>query len=117
MIIRTIIVREPTHSEDRRLSLRAKLGAKHKMSLRSAGVGFGELVMAIIGKESANAVTQLKERLTHPVISCERCVAGKPALYIVQSEVIDLRVCEKCAQEAQRLGLTVKPMNSTRCAD
>ena len=70
--------------------------------------------MAIIGKEIANTVTQLKERLTHPTISCERCISGRLALYIVRSEVMHLRVCEECAVEAQKLDLTVDPMNSYR---
>lgn len=41
---------------------------------------------------------------------CERCMSGKPARYVVSSDVIHIRVCESCAEEARKLGLTVKPI-------
>jgi hypothetical protein len=71
--------------------------------------------MAII-KESVNAVTYFKKRLTHSTIRCARCISGKQAIYIVRSEIIHLRVCEECAEEARRLGLIVEPLNSNKHA-
>ncbi len=67
-----------------------------------------------MGKEIVQAAIDFKGGLTHPAISCERCVSSKPALYIVRSELMHLRVCEQCASEARRLRLAVEPMNSSR---
>jgi hypothetical protein len=40
---------------------------------------------------------------------CDRCYGGKRAQYEVSSDIIHIRVCFECAEEAQRIGLTVKP--------
>jgi hypothetical protein len=49
-------------------------------------------------------------------IKCERCISGEPALYWVESDVIRLRVCKACAEEARRLGLKVEPVKSKKHA-
>jgi len=41
---------------------------------------------------------------------CERCHSGELAMYVVISDVLHIRVCTRCAEEARKLGLTVKPL-------
>jgi hypothetical protein len=41
-------------------------------------------------------------------MKCQRCVRGEEATYRVHSDVIDMKVCAACADEARRLGLAVK---------
>lgn len=45
----------------------------------------------------------------HTVI-CERCIRGAEAMYVVSSDVIYMRVCAACADEARKLGLAVTTM-------
>jgi hypothetical protein len=40
-------------------------------------------------------------------VICERCISGEEAMYVVSSDVIHMRVCAACAEEARKLGLTV----------
>lgn len=40
-------------------------------------------------------------------VMCERCIGGDEALYLVTSDLINMRVCAACAEEARKLGLTV----------
>ena len=40
-------------------------------------------------------------------VKCERCINGDEAMYVVSSDVIHMRVCAACAEEARKLGLTV----------
>jgi hypothetical protein len=40
-------------------------------------------------------------------IICERCISGDEATYVVSSDVIHMRVCAACAEEARKLGLRV----------
>jgi hypothetical protein len=40
-------------------------------------------------------------------VMCERCISGGAAIYVVSSDVIQMRVCAACAEEARKLGLTV----------
>jgi hypothetical protein len=44
-------------------------------------------------------------------MKCERCLSmdGKNAEFRVRSDVIDLKVCPRCASEARALGLAVEP--------
>ena len=42
---------------------------------------------------------------------CQRCVRGEEATYRVRSDVIDMKVCAACANEARRLGLTVEVLD------
>jgi hypothetical protein len=49
-------------------------------------------------------------------VLCERCLAGGPAQYWVESDVMRVRVCKACSEEARRLGLKVEPVNSNKHA-
>jgi hypothetical protein len=40
---------------------------------------------------------------------CNRWYSGKRAQYEVSSDIIHIKVCFECAEEAQRIGLAVKP--------
>jgi hypothetical protein len=40
---------------------------------------------------------------------CERC-KQRLAAFIVRSEILDVKVCAVCAEEAKRLGLEVIPL-------
>jgi hypothetical protein len=67
-------------------------------------------------KNIVNMVAKLKRTFTQNVITCERCFSGEEALYHVYSDVIHVRVCKRCAEEARRLGLRVEPINSSKDA-
>jgi hypothetical protein len=41
-------------------------------------------------------------------MKCQRCLRGEEATYRVRSDVIDMKVCAACADEARRLGLAVE---------
>jgi hypothetical protein len=41
-------------------------------------------------------------------MKCQRCVRGEEATDRVRSDVIDMKVCAACADEARRLGLLLK---------
>ena len=41
-------------------------------------------------------------------MKCQRCLSGEEASCRVRSEVIDMKVCAVCADEARRLRLTVE---------
>jgi hypothetical protein len=43
-------------------------------------------------------------------MKCERCCEREEATYRVRSDVIDMKVCAACADEARRLGLAVEPL-------
>ena len=43
-------------------------------------------------------------------MKCQRCVRGEEATYRVRSDVIDMKVCAACADEARRLGLVFEPL-------
>ena len=45
-------------------------------------------------------------------MECQRCLTGKEAKYRIYSDVIDMKVCAACADEARRLGLTVEPLDN-----
>jgi hypothetical protein len=44
-------------------------------------------------------------------MKCERCLStdGKNVEFRVRSDIIDLKVCPRCAGEARALGLAVEP--------
>jgi hypothetical protein len=60
-------------------------------------------------------VTKLTGMRRLPVI-CERCVSGEVAQYLVSSDEIRMKVCAACAEEARKLGLTVKPLGRRKRA-
>jgi len=39
-------------------------------------------------------------------------LTGKEAKYRIYSDIIDMKVCATCADEARRLGLTVEPLDN-----
>ena len=41
-------------------------------------------------------------------MKCQRCLSGQEATYRVRSDVIDMKVCAACADEARRLGIAVE---------
>ena len=41
-------------------------------------------------------------------MKCQRCLSGQEATYRVRSDVIDMKVCAACADEARRLGVAVE---------
>jgi hypothetical protein len=44
-------------------------------------------------------------------MECQRCLLGKEAKYRVYTDIIDMKVCETCADEARRLGIAVEPLD------
>jgi hypothetical protein len=46
-------------------------------------------------------------------MTCERCnsMLGGEAAFRVRSDIIDLKVCCRCATEAENLGLQVEPFS------
>ena len=47
-------------------------------------------------------------------MECQRCLLGKEAKYRVYSDLIDMKVCETCADEARRLGIAVEPLDDEK---
>jgi hypothetical protein len=43
-------------------------------------------------------------------MKCQRCLSGEEATCRVRSDVIDMKVCAVCADEARRLRLTVEAL-------
>jgi hypothetical protein len=41
-------------------------------------------------------------------MKCQRCCGDEEATYRVRSDVIDMKVCAPCANEARRLGIAVE---------
>jgi hypothetical protein len=44
-------------------------------------------------------------------MKCERCCGREEAVYRVRSDVIDLKVCAACGDEARRLGIAVEVLD------
>ena len=45
-------------------------------------------------------------------MKCERCCRRDEATYRVRSDIIDMKICAACADEARRLGLAVEPLGN-----
>jgi len=47
------------------------------------------------------------------VMKCERCLSlcGEIAEYRVRTDVMDIKVCRRCADEARAIGLVATPIN------
>ena len=45
-------------------------------------------------------------------MDCQRCLTGKEAKYRVYTDIIDMKVCAACADEARRLGIAVEVLDS-----
>jgi protein-arginine kinase activator protein McsA len=41
-------------------------------------------------------------------MKCQRCCRREEATYHVRSDIIDMKVCAACAEEARRLGLATE---------
>lgn len=44
-------------------------------------------------------------------MECQRCLTGKEAKYRVHTDIIDMKVCEVCADEARKLGIAVEVLD------
>jgi hypothetical protein len=44
-------------------------------------------------------------------MKCERCLKREEAKYRVHTDIIDMKVCAACAEEARRLGITVEALD------
>jgi hypothetical protein len=44
-------------------------------------------------------------------MKCQRCCGHEEATYRVRSDVIDMKVCAACADEARRLGIAVEVLD------
>lgn len=44
-------------------------------------------------------------------MECQRCLTGKEAKYRVYTDIIDMKVCEACADEARKLGIAVEVLD------
>jgi ribosome-binding protein aMBF1 (putative translation factor) len=50
-------------------------------------------------------------------MKCERCLKGKDAKYRVRTDLINLKVCAACAEEAGRLGIAVEVLDRRQDKD
>jgi len=41
-------------------------------------------------------------------MKCQRCFRGEEAKYRVYTDIIDMKVCSACAEEARKLGIAVE---------
>ena len=64
-------------------------------------------VIANTNEEESHRRTTFKEI----PMECQRCLLGKEAKYRVSTDLIDMKVCEICADEARRLGIAVEPLD------
>jgi protein-arginine kinase activator protein McsA len=44
-------------------------------------------------------------------MKCQRCLGEQAATYRVFTEVINMKVCEACADEARRIGIAVEALD------
>jgi hypothetical protein len=51
-------------------------------------------------------------------MKCERCdsMSGAPAVAVIRSEILNLKVCGPCAREAGDLGLQIEALNDFAAA-
>jgi hypothetical protein len=49
-------------------------------------------------------------------MKCQRCWRIEAATYRVRSDLIDVKVCAACAEEARRLGIVVEALALARIA-
>jgi hypothetical protein len=50
-------------------------------------------------------------------MKCERCLKGEEAKYRVHTDIIDMKVCAACAEEAGRLGIAVEALDRRKEKD
>jgi hypothetical protein len=46
------------------------------------------------------------------MMRCQRCFRANEACHRVQSEIMDIAVCDICAEEAKQLGLAIEVFNA-----
>jgi hypothetical protein len=51
---------------------------------------------------------QMNIKATLHRVKCERCLDDRVAEFVVSSDIVHIKVCFGCAEEARRIGLTVK---------
>ncbi len=51
-------------------------------------------------------------RLLESELKCQRCLRDEAAKYRVFTQIIDMKVCAACADEALRLGINVEFLDS-----
>ena len=44
-------------------------------------------------------------------MKCQRCFRGEEAKYRVYTDIIDMKVCAACAEEARELGIAVEVLD------
>lgn len=44
-------------------------------------------------------------------MKCQRCLRGEEATYRVHTDLIDIKVCTACADEARKLGIAVEVLD------
>ena len=44
-------------------------------------------------------------------MKCQRCFRGEEAKYRVYTDIIDMKVCAACAEEARKLGIAVEVLD------
>ena len=44
-------------------------------------------------------------------MKCQRCFRGEEAKYRVYTDIIDMKVCVACAEEARELGIAVEVLD------
>jgi hypothetical protein len=49
--------------------------------------------------------------LRRSTMKCQRCLLGLEAKYRVYTDVLDMKVCEVCADEARKLGIAVEALD------
>jgi hypothetical protein len=47
-------------------------------------------------------------------MECQRCSTGKEAKYRVYTDVINMKVCAACAEEARKLGIAVEVLDGRK---
>jgi len=46
-------------------------------------------------------------------MECQRCFTGKEARYRVYTDIIDMKVCEVCADDARKLGIAAELLDDS----
>jgi hypothetical protein len=54
-----------------------------------------------------------KQLLRRAAMECQRCLTGKEAKYRIYTDIIDMKVCEVCTDEARKLGIVVEVLDDS----
>jgi len=44
-------------------------------------------------------------------MKCQRCLSGEEARYLAYSDIMKMKVCGPCAEEARKLGIVVEVLD------